>query len=74
MKDFGWDEKKYRALKLSVQREIDLNKKSPYDFMQEYKRAVVDDEFEYCKAITEVLRPLNYHTADTHPHIQQLTD
>ena len=42
--------------------------------MQEYKRRIVADDFEAAKAITEVLKPLNYDTADTHPHIKQLNE
>jgi hypothetical protein len=72
--NYGWNQTKFEDDKRSF--EIKLRNKSvtPYDLMQEYKRRVVLDDFEACKAITEVLKPLNYDTADTHTHIHQLKE
>lgn len=70
--NYGWDKKKYLNYKYYVQRKLDNKEKTAFDFMQEYKTAIIQDDFELAKAITECLKPLNYDTADTHKHIKQL--
>ena len=69
-----WNQKHYEDTKFRVARDLKNGLKKPYDFMQEYKRMIVADDFEGAKAITEVLKPLNYDTADTHAHIKQLNE
>lgn len=72
--DYGWNKERYESQKQKFEIQLKNKSISPYDLMQEYKRRVVSDDFEACKAITEVLKPLNYDTADTHPHIKQLNE
>jgi len=67
-----WDNVRYEVCKQNVIAAIKNKSKTPYDYMQAYKKAVEQDDFELCKAITEVLAPLNYFTADTHAHIPLL--
>ena len=68
----GWNSKRYSATLISIQEGIDKGYKSPADYMTEYKRCIELEDYEQAKAITEVLRPLNYYTEDTHPHIDCL--
>ena len=65
----AWNEKHYKDYKRKVEDDINSGIKKPYDYMQEYKRKVETEDYEACKAITEVLEPLHYYTADTHNHI-----
>lgn len=67
-----WNKKRYQEVKDQCQLDIESKIKTPYDYMLEYKKMVVIDDYEACKAITEVLKPLNYDTADTHNHIPRL--
>ena len=67
-----WNEKRYLEQLEIVSNNIKNGTKKPYDYMIEYKKAVNEDDFEKCKAITEVLKPLNYDTSDTHSHIEKL--
>ena len=65
----GWDDKKYERVKLQCSSDVKHKRKTPYDYMMLYKKAIREDDFESAKAITEVLKPFNYDTNDTHPHI-----
>lgn len=67
-----WDENRYLEVKEKCQRELDNKTKKPYDYMLEYKKMIKTEDYEAAKAITEVLKPLNYDTADTHNHIKEL--
>ena len=67
-----WNEKRYNEQLSIIADDINSGRKKPYDYMLEYKKAVNTDDFERCKAITEILKPLNYDTADTHNHIEKL--
>ncbi len=33
---------------------------------------IIIEDYESAQAITEVLKPLNYDTADTHQHIKEI--
>lgn len=67
-----WNENRYLEAKKKCQVAIDDKIKKPYDYMVEYKKAIKIEDYEIAKAITEVLKPLNYDTADTHNHIKEL--
>ncbi len=67
-----WDTKKYEKEKAKCKSNIDSKRKSPYDYMLIYKEMVEVENYEACKAITEILKPLNYETIDTHAHIPSL--
>jgi hypothetical protein len=67
-----WNEKRYNEMKLQCQTDIAKKTKTPYDYMMEYKEMIRKEDYEAAKAITEVLEPLKYHTADTHNHIPSL--
>lgn len=68
----GWNQTRYEAEKMACERALRIKSTTPYDYMQQYKKAIIADDFEKAKAITDVLKPLNYDTADTHAHIEQL--
>ena len=67
-----WNTKKYEQAKSKCKSDIDSKLKSPYDYMLIYKEMVHNEDYESCKAITEILKPLNYNTLDTHSHIASL--
>jgi len=67
-----WNTEKYQKEKVKCKADIDSKRKSPYDYMIIYKEMVKTENYESCKAITEILKPLNYDTADTHNHIPSL--
>ena len=67
-----WNEKRYQEVKKQCQKDIDSGHKKPYCYMNEYKQMIKIEDYEAAKAITEVLKPLNYDTADTHMHIPSL--
>jgi hypothetical protein len=64
-----WNKKRYEEVKERCEFDLRNKRKKPYDYMIEYKNMVMSEDYEACKAITEVLKPLNYNTADTHSHI-----
>mgnify|MGYP003437863513 CR=1 FL=1 len=70
--DMSFNNERYALLKTKVKLDIDLKVRVPYDFMILYERSVVNEDYEYCKAITEVLALFGYNTADTHKHIKSL--
>lgn len=70
----SWDKERYESVKIKAQSDLTRKLKSPYDYMQIYKQMIADDDFEGAKAVTEVLKPLNYDTADTHNHIPCLKE
>ena len=59
-------------MKLQCQTDIARKTKTPYDYMMEYKKMIGKEDYEAAKAITEVLEPFKYYTADTHNHIPSL--
>ena len=68
----AFNQSRYLDYKMKVKLDIDLMKQSPYDFMIEYEQCIIKEDYERAKAITEVLEPLGFNTADTHKHIKQL--
>ena len=62
----------YNKAKLECETRIKSGVYSPSDYMGIYKKAVIDERYEICKDITEVLEPLNYFTIDKHRHIPHL--
>ena len=67
-----WDHNRYLQAVDKCQRDLDNKTKKPYDYMLRYKKVIKAEDYETAKAITEVLKPLNYNTADTHNHIHEL--
>jgi hypothetical protein len=67
-----WNQTRYEEVKRKCSADIKSGLKDPCDYMQEYKKMVDKEDYEACKAITEVLEPLNFFTADTHKHIRSL--
>jgi hypothetical protein len=68
-----WNEKRYNEVKSKVEHDLKYKVKSPFDYMMEYKKMIVAEDYEAAKAITEVLKSLNYETSDTHEHIKELS-
>ena len=68
----SWNEKKYQEYKAKVNSDIQLGLKSNYDYMEKYKEMVVSENYEACKAMTEVLAENDVHTAETHKYIPSL--
>lgn len=67
-----WNEKRYNEIKLKCENDLKSRIKSPFDYMMEYKKMIINNDYEAAKAITEVLKPLHYETSDTHQHIREL--
>ena len=67
-----FDKQLYEESKLNVQSHLIVKSKTAYEFMQEYELAIINENYEMAKAITDVLAPLGYQTADTHKHIHCL--
>lgn len=67
-----WDNKRYEEIKQKCQSDISSQIKNPYDYMMIYKDMIAKEDYEAAKAITEVLEPMKYYTADTHNHIRSL--
>lgn len=68
----SWDNQRFEHVKHVCTSDIKSGHKRPSDYMGDYKRMVELDDFEACKAITEVLEMFGYKTADTHRHIRTL--
>ena len=67
-----WNEKKYNETKLKCEQSLRERTMSLPEWMQEYKLMVIKENYEAAKAITDVLKPFNYETSDTHQHIKEL--
>lgn len=67
-----WDKERYEKIKTQCRDDISNNKQTATYYMKVYKRMIEIEDYEAAKAITEILKPLGYHTADTHPHIKSL--
>ena len=68
----AWNEQRYLNMKKKCARDISTGNKRAIDYMDHYKKMINIENYESAKAITEVLKPLNYFTEDTHDHIQRL--
>ncbi len=68
----SWNEARYATVKAQCKADIAAKRKTAYDYMQEYKKMIRKEDYEAAKAITEVLEPMNYDTADTHMHIRSI--
>jgi hypothetical protein len=67
-----WNKERYDQVKTKCSCDLKSGFKQPHDYMHEYKKMVEKEDYEACKAITEILEPLNFFTADTHQHIKSL--
>ena len=65
----GFNRGYYLTQKANMQSVLDKAYKTPSELMKEYEWCIETEDYEKAKAITEVLKPLNYHTEDTHAHI-----
>ena len=70
----GWNNKRYENVKTKCANDIARGHKKAKDYMIEYKKMIVIEDYEAAKVITDVLKPLNYDTLDTHPHIKELNE
>lgn len=68
----SFDNDKYHKHLIAVKNSIDSKSRTAFDYMHIYKKCISDEDYEQAKAITEILKPLGYHTADTHKHIKSL--
>lgn len=68
----SWNEQRYLDVKRKCANDIANGHKKAQDYMMQYKKMIIQEDYEAAKAITEVLKPLNYDTADTHQHIKEL--
>lgn len=68
----AWNTKRYEETLKTCQNSLDRGVKTPFEYMMIYKDMIKKQDYESAKAITEVLRPLKYDTADTHGHISAL--
>lgn len=64
----AWNENIYRISKASYTGALKANE-TPYSLMKEYEIAIENEDYEIAKAITDVLKPLGFNTAETHPFI-----
>ena len=67
-----WDQERYESIVNTCRNDISSGCRTPQAYMKEYKILIINEDFEAAAAVTDVLRPLNYDTADTHRHIKQL--
>ena len=67
-----WKQHRYMDQYDQIKKSLENGAKKPTEFMQEYKRAIQDEDYERAAAITDALRPLNYYTKDTHKFIDKL--
>ena len=67
-----WNQVRYEKEKRDCQNAISNSRKTCSFYMGRYKESIKAQDFETAKAITEVLKPLNYDTADTHAHIKEI--
>lgn len=68
----SWNKEHYEAIKAEVEHNLKTQKKTPYDYMVEYQNAVREEDYERCKALTEVLEEYNYKTVETHKYIREI--
>lgn len=68
----AWDKQHYEEVKRQVEQNIACGKKTAYCYMKEYELMIEKEDYEGAKAITEILLPLGYDTAQTHNHIKRL--
>lgn len=68
----AWNNYRYEQVKSMCQENITRGWKTCADYMLEYKAMVKKEDYEACKAITEVLDTYGYKTADTHKTIPSL--
>ena len=64
-----FNKERYEREKRLVANNIADHLKTPKEYMHEYKRAIIEEDYEKAKAITDILEPLNYFTIDTHQHL-----
>lgn len=68
----SWNKKRYEQVKTQCREDISNSRQTATYYMKVYKRMIDIEDYEAAKAITETLKPLGYHTSDTHPHIESL--
>lgn len=68
----GFDWQRYNEMKETVETAIEKGRVTPAEYMKDYKKCIVNEDYEKAKAITDVIRPLNFYTEDTHVHIDEL--
>ncbi len=69
-----WNQNHYNNVRDQCIYNIKNHLNTPFDYMMEYKRMIIKEDYEAAKAITEVLLSLTprYNTTDTHQHIKIL--
>lgn len=65
----GWNNELYLNYKEFVTKNIDSGVYSCFDYMLIYQEQVSYNNYEYCKAITKVLKRYGYMTHETHKFI-----
>lgn len=68
----AWYQQRYEQVKSQCIQSITMAYKTCADWMLDYKTFIKKEDYEACKAITEVLEPYGYKTADTHKTIPEL--
>ena len=68
----AWDKTRYEEVKRQCQTDIAGVKKTAYCYMKQYELMIEQEDYEAAKAITEILLPLGFDTAQTHSHIKTL--
>ena len=68
----SWNQEKYLRMKNICQGDIANGRKTAQYYMMQYKKFIIEEDYEYAKAITEVLKPLNFDTSVTHIDIKEL--
>jgi hypothetical protein len=69
-----WNSYVYEETKRQFTEDLRTERRSAYVMMQDYKQAILNDDFESAKAITEVLGLKGFHTIETHREISMLND
>jgi hypothetical protein len=68
----AWNKLRYEEAKKTPSDSLLNCSKTPYSLMKEYEEMIINEDYEGAKAITEVLLPLGYDTAQTHSHIKTI--
>lgn len=68
----AWNKDRYKRVKDDVEYNTSRDFKSPQAYMNDYMEMIKVDDFEGAKAIADVLLPLGFDVAKTHPNIRVL--
>ena len=68
----SFSQSEYKKHKKDVERKLRLKVKTTYDYLEAYKMAIMLEEYELAKAISECLADRNVDVKETHPYIETI--